>query len=145
MTMPTDQPSVELALPPTQPLPAPAALTMPGAPALDDAGAAAQRQLALLGARSRHWQRTRRLTFVLLAVWLAASFCSVFFARELAGLSLFGWPLSFYLAAQGAALIYLAILGAYAAGMRGFDRRYVHELRHEIGHEPGQPAYGDVP
>jgi putative solute:sodium symporter small subunit len=103
-------------------------LTDPPPQATDDAGATAQRQLSLLAARGRHWQCTRRLTFVLLAVWLAASFCSVFFARELAGLSLFGWPLSFYLAAQGAALIYLAILGAYALGVRRFDRRYRREL-----------------
>jgi putative solute:sodium symporter small subunit len=61
----------------------------------------------------------------------------VFFARELAGLSLFGWPLSFYLAAQGAALIYLAILGAYALGMRRFDRRFARRL--------GQAAPGDAP
>ena len=107
------------------------------APSQDDAGAAAQRQLALLGARARHWQRSRRLTFVLLALWLAASFCSVFFARELAGLSLFGWPLSFYLAAQGAALIYLAILGAYAAGMRRFDLEYARKLE--------QRAPGETP
>jgi putative solute:sodium symporter small subunit len=105
-------------------------MTMPTEPlpTTGDAGATAQRQLSLLGARARHWQRTRRLTFALLAVWLAASFCSVYFARELAGFTVFGWPLSFYLAAQGAALIYLAILGAYAAGMRRFDRRYRHEL-----------------
>jgi putative solute:sodium symporter small subunit len=134
--MPTDQ-RAQRPLPPSLPL---SPLSTPGAstaPAVDDAGAAAQRQLALLAARARHWQRTRRLTFVLLALWLAASFCSVFFARELAGLSLFGWPLSFYLAAQGAALIYLAILGAYAAGMRRFDRRYGREL--------GQTAPGDAP
>ena len=92
-------------------------MTMPPDPALPaqplgDAGA--QRQLSLLAARAIHWQRTRRLTAVLLALWLATTFCSVFFARDLAGLSLFGWPLPFYLAAQGAALIYLAILGAYA-------------------------------
>lgn len=103
-------------------------------PALDDAGATAQRQLSLLAARSRHWQRTRSLSLILLAVWLAATFGSVFFARELAGLSVFGWPLSFYLAAQGAALIYLAILGAYALAMRGIDRRFHSEL--------GQPGDG---
>ncbi len=114
---------------PPDPLPLP--------PVTDDAGATAQRQLSLLAARSRHWQRTRRLTFVLLAVWLAASFFSVFFARELAGLTLFGWPLSFYLAAQGAALIYLAILGAYALGMRRFDRRYQRELGQAL---PGDAA-----
>ena len=93
-----------------------------------DAGAVAQRQLSLLAARARHWQRTRSLSLLLLAVWLAATFCTVFFARELAGLSVFGWPLSFYLAAQGASLIYLAILGAYALAMRGLDRRFGREL-----------------
>jgi putative solute:sodium symporter small subunit len=90
----------------------------------DDAGAVAQRQLSLSAARATHWQRTRRLTAVLLALWLATTFGSVFFARELAGLSLFGWPLPFYLAAQGAALIYLAILAGYALAMRRFDQRY---------------------
>jgi putative solute:sodium symporter small subunit len=100
----------------------------------EDAGATAQRQLSLLAARARHWQRTRSLSMMLLAVWLAATFCTVFFARELAGLSVFGWPLSFYLAAQGASLIYLAILGAYALALRSFDQRFRREL--------GQPGDG---
>jgi putative solute:sodium symporter small subunit len=69
-----------------------------------------------------HWERTRRMTAVLLAIWLTASFCAVFFARELTGLTLFGWPLSFYLAAQGASLVYLAIIGIYAWRMRRIDR-----------------------
>lgn len=105
---------------PTEPPPTPA----PGAPLLDDAGATAQRQLVLAAARARHWQRCARLSAVLLLVWLATTFGSVFFARELAGLTVFGWPLSFYLAAQGAALIYLAIVGAYAFWMRRFDREF---------------------
>jgi putative solute:sodium symporter small subunit len=104
---------------------------------IDDAGAGAQRQLSLLAARSVHWQRTRRLTALLLALWLATSFCTVFFARELAGLTVFGWPLSFYLAAQGAALIYLAILGAYAIGMRRFDLRFKRQLDQA---QPGDAA-----
>jgi putative solute:sodium symporter small subunit len=95
---------------------------------VDDVGASVQRQRALLAARNRHWQRTRSLTALLLALWLATSFCSVFFARELAGLTLFGWPLSFYLAAQGAALVYLAILAVYALRMNKFDLRFKREL-----------------
>jgi putative solute:sodium symporter small subunit len=122
MTMPTDQ-----TLPPQ---PAPLANDA-------DAGATAQRQLSLLAARSRHWQRTRSLTMLLLALWLATSFCTVFFARELAQLSLFGWPLSFYMAAQGAALVYLAILAAYALALRRFDRRYQRELDQA---KPGEAA-----
>jgi putative solute:sodium symporter small subunit len=120
--MPTDQTS--------PPQPAPLANDA-------DAGAAAQRQLSLLAARSRHWQRTRSLTMLLLALWLATSFCTVFFARELAHLSLFGWPLSFYMAAQGAALVYLAILAAYALALRRFDLRFQRELDQA---QPGDAA-----
>lgn len=111
----TNPPDLPPPLPPSPPLPPPAA---------DDAGATAQRQLVLLAARARHWQRCSRLSAALLLAWLITTFCSAFFARELAGLTVFGWPLSFYLAAQGAALIYLAILAAYALAMRRYDREY---------------------
>ena len=79
-------------------------------------------------AREAHWARTRRLTALLLALWLATGFGTVFFARDLANLSVFGWPLSFYLAAQGASLIYLAIIGAYAWRMRVLDRAFARQL-----------------
>jgi putative solute:sodium symporter small subunit len=82
----------------------------------------------LLAARAAHWRRTRRVTGVLLALWLATTFCTVFFARDLAGLTVFGWPLSFYLAAQGAQLVYLAIIGVYALLMRRLDRRFARAL-----------------
>jgi putative solute:sodium symporter small subunit len=78
----------------------------------------------ILAARAQHWSRARRLTLVLLGLWLATGFGTVFFARDLAHLSVFGWPLSFYLAAQGASLGFLAIIGAYAWRMRILDRDY---------------------
>ena len=68
-----------------------------------------------------HWDKTRRLTAILLLAWLLTGFGAVFFARELAGLTIFGWPLSFYLAAQGASLVYLALIGIYAWRMRRLD------------------------
>jgi putative solute:sodium symporter small subunit len=75
-------------------------------------------------ARAAHWQRTRRVTCLLLALWLATGVGTVFFARDLAHLTLFGWPLSFYMAAQGASLVYLAIIGGYALHMRKLDREF---------------------
>ena len=84
--------------------------------------------LALLSARRSHWRRTRRITALLLLLWFCTTFGTVFFARELAAFSLFGWPLSFYLAAQGASLVYLVILGLYALAMARQDRRFVREL-----------------
>lgn len=73
--------------------------------------------------RDAHWRRTRRLTAGLLALWLLTGFCTVFFARDLYEYALFGWPLSFYMAAQGSLLIYLGIIGYYAWRMRRLDRR----------------------
>jgi putative solute:sodium symporter small subunit len=87
-----------------------------------------QRRARILAARAAHWARARRLVALLLALWLATSFCTVFFARDLAHLSVFGWPLSFYLAAQGASLTYLAIIGAYAWRMRILDRDFARML-----------------
>ncbi|WP_296002718.1 DUF4212 domain-containing protein [Rugamonas sp.] len=78
---------------------------------------------------ARHWRRTRRMTAVLLALWLATGFGTAFYARELATLTVFGWPLSFYLAAQGSALVYLAIIGGYAWRMRILDRDCQRERR----------------
>ncbi len=78
----------------------------------------------LLAARAFHWERTRRMTLVLLVLWLITCFGTVFFARELSHLSIFGWPLSFYMAAQGASLVSLAVIAFYAWRMRVLDRRH---------------------
>jgi putative solute:sodium symporter small subunit len=73
--------------------------------------------------RSLYWRRARRLTLILLAAWFAITFIVIFFARELSGLTLFGWSLSFYLAAQGALIGYLALIGIHALCMRRLDRQ----------------------
>ncbi len=65
-----------------------------------------------------YWQTSRRLTLTLLSVWFVVTFVAVFFARELDRINLFGWPLSFYMAAQGVMLVYLAIVVIYTVRMR---------------------------
>jgi len=100
----------------------------PAAPDRSGATDAAAARARVAAARAQHWARTRRLTAVLLGLWLATWFGTVFFARDLAHLSVFGWPLSFYLAAQGSSLIYLAIIGVYAWRMRVLDRRFARML-----------------
>ena len=97
------------------------------------ASAATGARRQLIAARRVHWARTRRLTAVLLLLWLATTFCTVFFARQLSALTLFGWPLSFYMAAQGASLIYLAILAVYALAMQRADLRFAAQLRSPYG------------
>lgn len=75
----------------------------------------------LLATHAAYWQRTRRLTLLLLLTWFVVSFAVIFFARELSGFTLFGWPVSFYMAAQGTVLIYVAIIAVYAWRMQHYD------------------------
>lgn len=71
-----------------------------------------------------YWHSTRRLTAILVAGWFALTFGTIFFARELSGLLFFGWPLSFYLLAQGVILIYAALIAYYAWRMDRLDREF---------------------
>ena len=75
--------------------------------------------------RRRHWRVTRAVTALLLAVWAVVTFGVAYEARSL-DFPFFGWPFSFWVAAQGALLVYLALVGAYAWIMRRADE--AHDL-----------------
>lgn len=77
-------------------------------------------------ARSGHWRDNRRLTAGLLLLWFVITFCGTYFAREL-DFRFAGWPFGFWLAAQGAPLVFLAIVAVYAWRMRAIDRRWGFE------------------
>ena len=67
-----------------------------------------------------YWRRTRRLTAWLLLAWALVGFAPVFFARELS-VEVFGWPLAYWLASQGALLGFCAIVIFYARAMARLD------------------------
>lgn len=76
-----------------------------------------------------YWPRVRLFSFLLLAAWFLVTFLTIFFARELADIEVFGWPVSFYMAAQGLALFYLGLIGLYVLRMRRFDRMLRQEKK----------------
>jgi putative solute:sodium symporter small subunit len=90
-------------------------------------------------AANTYWQSTRRLTLWLLLVWFVATFAAIFFARPLSTFTLLGWPISFFMAAQGSILIYVAIIGIYAIRMHKLDQRY-HRARQK--NERSDSAHG---
>ena len=57
--------------------------------------------------------KKRILTSVLLLAWLLISFGPSFFARELS-MMVWGWPLYFWMAAQGSILLFIGIVVVYA-------------------------------
>ncbi|HEX5802199.1 MAG TPA: DUF4212 domain-containing protein [Azospira sp.] len=76
-----------------------------------------------------YWRKNQAVTALLLAIWFVVTFVASFYARELNAISLFGFPLGFYMGAQGALLVYLLIIWFYA--------RYMNRLDEEYGVDPG--------
>lgn len=70
-----------------------------------------------------YWRKNLRLTSVLLAIWFVVSFVVSYFARDL-DFNFFGWPFSFWMAAQGALIIYVVLIGYYAKAMNKLDQEH---------------------
>ena len=71
-----------------------------------------------------YWQKNLRLTAILLAIWFVVTFVMAYFARDLSTITFFGWPLSFYMAAQGSLIVYVVIIAVYARTMNRLDQEH---------------------
>jgi len=74
--------------------------------------------------QQRYWKKNLRLIAVLGAIWFVVTFVVGWFARDLQFISVFGFPFSFYMAAQGALVVYVLIVWYYARAMNKLDREY---------------------
>ena len=70
------------------------------------------------------WLRTRRLTALLLAIWLLASLAGPWFARTLNALHIVGVPLGYWLAAQGLLVFFLLVILVYVVWMNLLESRF---------------------
>ncbi|ART52459.1 hypothetical protein CBP34_13490 [Acidovorax carolinensis] len=70
-----------------------------------------------------HDVRHLRLKGGLIFVWGLVSFGAAYFARDLQSLAAGGWPLGYWIAAQGAVLMFIAIVVAYCWAMNRFERQ----------------------
>jgi len=71
-----------------------------------------------------YWRRNLMLTGTLLVIWFVGTFAAGYYAVELNTLSFMGFPLGFYVFAQGSLITYLVIIGIYVKIMNRLDRRY---------------------
>lgn len=71
-----------------------------------------------------YWRKNIRLTAILLAIWFVVTYVVGFFARDLNAITIFGFPLGFYMGAQGSLIIYVVIIFFYASRMNKMDKEY---------------------
>ena len=67
-----------------------------------------------------YWRKNLRITSILLAIWFVVTYVVAYFARDLSFV-MGGWPFSFWMAAQGALVVYVAIIAFYAHYMNKLD------------------------
>jgi len=80
--------------------------------------------MELTAKHHEYWRKNLVITGILLLVWFVATFVEAWFARELNSMTFLGFPLGFYMSAQGSLVIYVALIGIYALLMRKLDLEY---------------------
>jgi len=70
----------------------------------------------------RHWARTSSLMWTMFVLWLIFSFGVHFFVDSLNSIKFLGFPLGFYMAAQGSLIAFVVMLFVFAHRQDAIDR-----------------------
>jgi cation/acetate symporter len=82
---------------------------------------------------SAYWQANVRLIVVLLVIWALASFLPVILAPALNRIQILtGFPLGYYMGAQGSLIVFLGLITAYAWRAARMDRQYRTQTRQPV-------------
>ena len=80
--------------------------------------------MELTAKHHEYWRKNLLITALLLFIWFVATFVEGWYARELNSITFLGFPLGFYMSAQGSLAIYVAVIGFYAWYMRRLDKEF---------------------
>jgi len=70
----------------------------------------------------RYWQRTSSLMIKMIALWFVFGLGVHFFAPQLNGIKILGFPLGFYMAAQGSLIAFVVMLFWFGKAQDQIDR-----------------------
>jgi putative solute:sodium symporter small subunit len=71
-----------------------------------------------------YWRKTSGLMWLMLAIWFFASFVVHIFAPSLNQVKVLGFPLGFYMAAQGSLIIFVVSLFWFAKRQNQIDEEF---------------------
>jgi putative solute:sodium symporter small subunit len=80
--------------------------------------------LELTQKHREYWRKNLVVTAILLVIWFVVTFVEGWYARELNNYTFLGFPLGFYMSAQGSLIVYVVIIGFYAWYMNALDKKY---------------------
>ena len=74
--------------------------------------------------RDAYWSRTSRLMWIIMFLWVVFSFVIPAFAIQLNAIRIFGFPLGFYMAAQGSLIFYVVVCFWNASAQNKIDKEF---------------------
>lgn len=69
-----------------------------------------------------YWQKTSKLMITMMILWVLFGFIIHMFVGSLNGIKVMGFPLGFYMAAQGSLIVFVAMLFWFAKAQDNIDR-----------------------
>ena len=74
--------------------------------------------------RDEYWKRTSTLMWTILALWVIFSFVVHFFVIQLNQIRILGFPLGFYMAAQGSLIVFVFLCFWNATAQDKIDNEF---------------------
>jgi putative solute:sodium symporter small subunit len=71
-----------------------------------------------------HWEKTKTLTIITMVIWAFFSFGIHWFATALNSFTFFGWPVGFYMAAQGSLIVFVVLIWWSANRQEKIDEEF---------------------
>ena len=75
-----------------------------------------------MGSDEIYWAKTKRLMIICLVIWAIFGFGIHLFATQLNQIVILGFPLGFYMAAQGSLIVFVALIFWFARRQDAIDR-----------------------
>ena len=74
--------------------------------------------------KERHWEKTRGLMMLTLAIWFIFSIVIFMFGESLNNGSFLGYPLAYYMCAQGSIIIFVVLIFWFANRQEKIDEEF---------------------
>jgi len=78
-----------------------------------------------------YWAYNVKLTTIIMVIWFVVTYVAIFFSPELNNIVILGFPLGYYMGAQGSLVIFVALIFWYAFSMNKADKEYGVEEEEE--------------
>ena len=81
--------------------------------------------------KTKHWEKTKSHTIITLLIWLFFSIIIFMFGHDLNSKTFLGYPLAYYMSAQGSLLAFVVLLFWFANKQEAIDKEFGFQEKEE--------------